>query len=384
MKNISILGSTGSIGMQALDVIRLNPEQFKVVGLAEGHDINLLASQIEEFKPEMVSVRDKDSADKLESLIPKDKTKILYGIEGACEVAALESAEMVLSAIVGAIGLLPTMKAIKARKQIALANKETLVAGGAVVTKHAKENNVEFLPVDSEHSAIFQSLQGHRYVDIEKLILTASGGPFRTRNIEEMSKIQPEDALKHPNWDMGAKITIDSATLMNKGLEVIEARWLFDVQPEKIEVVVHPQSIIHSLVQFKDGSIIGQLGEPEMKVPIAYALGYPERINSGVSPRSLADIANLTFEKPDFKKFPSLGLAFTALKAGESMPAVMNAANEIAVSAFLSKQIGFTQIPELVEKVMNNHDARNLNSIDDVIECDKFGRAKAKEILGEL
>ena len=382
MKKLSILGSTGSIGKQALSVVDLNRSEFEIVGLAEGHDVKLLAEQIKRYSPQIVSVKNEESASDLKKYLSGNAPIVRCGIDGAAEVASFGDSDLVLSAMVGAIGLIPTLAAINSGKNIALANKETLVAGGPLVMREVRKNNIKLIPVDSEHSAIFQSLQGHNANDVSKLILTASGGPFRNLSITDIESVTLEKALKHPNWSMGAKITIDSATLMNKGLEVIEARWLFDVPASSIEVVVHPQSIVHSMVEYKDGSVIAQLGLPNMQTPIAYALGYPNRIVSGIEPPSFYEINELNFERPDNERFPSLNLAYEALGAGESMPAVLNAANEIAVEAFLNNQISFTNIPEIVEKVMNDHDAKKLESLDDVLECDQFGRRKAKKLIG--
>ncbi len=377
MKSLSILGSTGSIGLSTLDVVRQHPERFTVTGLAEGHDINLLAEQIKEFKPDTVSVRDEESAGKLRELLGSEQPEIHWGIEGAAEVGAAETADMVVSAIVGAAGLVPTVRAIKAGKDIALANKETLVVAGQLVSDLVKEHKVTLLPVDSEHSAIFQSLTGHRNEDIERIILTASGGPFRQTPAEDLKNVGPERALKHPQWSMGAKITIDSATLMNKGLEVIEAHWLFDMPAEKIGVVVHPQSIIHSMVEYMDGCVMAQLGAPDMRAPIAYAIAWPERCESGIQKLDLTQIGTLTFEEPDLERFPALRLAFDALKAGRTFPAVLNAANEIAVAAFLDKKIGFNDIPAIVDKTMQAHEAHTPASLEEYLAADRWARDKA-------
>lgn len=380
MKSLSILGSTGSIGLSTLDVVRQHPEKFNVTGLAEGHDIGLLAEQIREFNPEIVSVRDEESAGKLRELIGPERPEIRWGIEGAAEVGAAEGSDMVVSAIVGAAGLVPTVRAIKAGKDIALANKETLVVAGQLVSDLVKEHNVTLLPVDSEHSAIFQSLTGHRTEDIERIILTASGGPFRQTPADELKGVGPEKALKHPQWSMGAKITIDSATLMNKGLEVIEAHWLFDMPAEKIGVVVHPQSIIHSMVEYIDGCVMAQLGAPDMRAPIAYAIAWPERCESGIKKLDLTQIGTLTFEEPDTQRFPALRLAFDALKAGRTYPAVLNAANEIAVAAFLDKKIDFTDIPAIVEKTMQIHEPSAPSSLEEYLAADRWARDTAGEM----
>jgi 1-deoxy-D-xylulose-5-phosphate reductoisomerase len=382
MKSLSILGSTGSIGLSTLDVVRQHPDKFSITGLAEGHDVGLLAEQIDEFKPAVVSVRDATAAEKLRELLGDHKPEIFYGLEGAATVAAAEGAEMVVSAIVGAAGLVPTVAAIKAGKHIALANKETLVVAGQLVSDLVKQHNVQLLPVDSEHSAIFQSLAGHRTEDIERIILTASGGPFRKTSAEELRLAGPEQALKHPQWTMGAKITIDSATLMNKGLEVIEAHWLFNMPAEKIGVVVHPQSIIHSMVEYIDGCVMAQMGVPDMRAPIAYALAYPERCETGIGKLDLTKIGTLTFEEPDMERFPALRLAFDALKAGRTYPAVLNAANEIAVAAFLDKKIGFTDIAATVDKTIQAHDAYAPVELDEYLQADRWARETAKAIIG--
>jgi 1-deoxy-D-xylulose-5-phosphate reductoisomerase len=382
MRALSILGSTGSIGLSTLDVIRQHPDRFKIVGLAEGHDVKMLAEQIREFNPAIVSVRDAESAEQLKKLLGADQPEICHGIEGAGTVASAEGADMVVSAIVGAAGLTPTVKAIKAGKDIALANKETLVVAGQLVSDLVKKHNVTLLPVDSEHSAIFQSLQGHRQEDVERIILTASGGPFRNSSFADMEKAGPEQALKHPQWSMGAKITIDSASMMNKGLEVIEAHWLFNMPAEKIGVVVHPQSIIHSMVEYVDGCVIAQLGAPDMRAPIAYALSWPERCESGIKKLDLATIGTLTFEEPDMDRFPALRLAFEALKAGRTYPAVLNAANEVAVAAFLNRKIGFTSIAETVDKTMQAHEAYTPVELEEYINADGWARRTANAIIG--
>ncbi|MBM3163362.1 MAG: 1-deoxy-D-xylulose-5-phosphate reductoisomerase [Chlorobi bacterium] len=382
MKALSILGSTGSIGLSTLDVVRQHPEKFTITGLAEGHDVGLLAEQINEFNPAVVSVRDAASADRLRGLLGSNRPEIFHGIEGAATVASADGAEMVVSAIVGAAGLVPTVSAIRAGKHIALANKETLVVAGQLVSDLVRQHNVQLLPVDSEHSAIFQSLAGHRTEDIERIILTASGGPFRRTPAEELKLAGPEQALKHPQWSMGAKITIDSATLMNKGLEVIEAHWLFNMPAEKIGVVVHPQSIIHSMVEYIDGCVMAQMGVPDMRAPIAYALAYPERCETGTGKLDLTKIGTLTFEEPDMERFPALRLAFDALKAGRTYPAVLNAANEIAVAAFLDKKIGFTDIAATVDKTMQAHNAYAPVELDEYLQADRWGREKARELIG--
>ncbi len=381
MRSLSILGSTGSIGLSTLDVVRQHPGKFSISGLAAGKDVVTLAEQIKEFHPTAVSVMDADTANKLKTLLGNYQPDILYGIEGTTAVATVEEADMVVSAIVGAAGLIPTVNAIKAGKHIALANKETLVVAGELVSDLVKKHNVQLLPVDSEHSAIFQSLQGHRMEDVVRIILTASGGPFRKTSAEELKQVGLEQALKHPQWTMGAKITIDSATMMNKGLEVIEAHWLFSMPAEKIGVVVHPQSIIHSMVEYIDGCVMAQLGAPDMRAPIAYALSWPERCESGIQKLDLTKIGTLTFEEPDMERFPALRLAFEALKAGKTYPAVLNAANEIAVAAFLDKKIRFIEIAETVDKTMQAHEAYTPVELEDYLQADHWARNTAKKLI---
>ncbi|MFH0798963.1 MAG: 1-deoxy-D-xylulose-5-phosphate reductoisomerase [Pseudomonadota bacterium] len=381
MKTLSILGSTGSIGQSTLDVVRRHPERFRIAGLAEGHDVELLARQIKEFGPKLVSVRDVASAKRLKEIAGAGCPEVLHGIEGACAVAAADGVDTVVSAIVGAAGLAPTISAIKAGKRIALANKETMVVAGELVTVLAARKGVEILPVDSEHSAIYQSLAGHRREDVSRIILTASGGPFLRASLSEIENATPAAALKHPRWSMGAKITIDSATLMNKGLEVIEARWLFDVPPEKIDVVVHPQSIVHSMVEYTDGCVMAELGVPDMRAPIAYAISHPKRVESGVEKLDLAKIGNLSFEMPDRKRFPCLDLAYLALGAGGSMPCCLNAANEIAVAAFIEGRIRFGDIARIVKKTMDAHEPRPFDTIEEILEIDSWARGKARELI---
>jgi 1-deoxy-D-xylulose-5-phosphate reductoisomerase len=384
MKNIVILGSTGSIGKSALDVVSKFPDKFRVVGLTAGRNISLLIKQIEQFMPKIVAVSDETTYKSLKSQIPNLKTQnieILFGTEGICSVAAMPDADTVISAIVGSAGLLPTIAAIKAGKVVALANKETLVMAGDLVMSGVKKYGVLLLPVDSEHSAIFQCISGYEKSSIKKIILTASGGPFAGKTMEELEHISPESALKHPNWSMGRKITIDSATLMNKGLEVIEAHYLFGLPPEKIDVLIHPQSIIHSIVEFIDGSYIAQLSKPDMKGPIAYALSYPERLHDVIETIDWERLSGLTFQKPDHKTFPCLSLAYSALKTGGTMPAVLNASNEIAVASFLDGIIGFNRIPVIIKKVMDSHKLQPADDIDVVLEADRWAREKTKEFI---
>jgi 1-deoxy-D-xylulose-5-phosphate reductoisomerase len=351
-KKIAILGSTGSIGTQTLDVIAAHPEHFEVETLTANNNVELLARQAIRFQPNAVVIGNKELYGALKEVLAPHPIKVYAGCDAIAQVAALPSVDMVVTAMVGFSGLVPVVKAIEAGRHIALANKETLVVAGELITKLAVQHKVALLPVDSEHSAIFQCLQGEQYNPVEKIILTASGGPFRTKTSEELVYVTRDEALRHPSWNMGAKITVDSATLMNKGLEVIEARWLFDVPAERIEVLVHPQSVIHSMVQFTDGSVKAQLGVPDMKVPIQYALSYPYRLDSNFPRLDFTKYASLTFEQPDMQRFPALGLAFQALKDGGNRPCVMNAANEAAVEAFLCGRIGFTDIPKLIEQAM--------------------------------
>lgn len=354
MKRIGILGSTGSIGTQTLDVVRNNPE-LKVTALAAGTNVVEIEKQIREFKPTLAVMWSEKAAEDLKNRVADMNIRILSGMDGLMEIASSEQVDVLLTAVVGMIGIRPTIEAINRGKTIALANKETLVTAGHLIMPLAKEKKVSILPVDSEHSAIFQSLNGEPKSRIEKILLTASGGPFRGFSRSQLEKVQLEDALKHPNWAMGKKITIDSSTLVNKGLEVIEAKWLFDVTPSQIQVVVHPQSIIHSMVQYVDGGIMAQLGVPDMKLPIQYALFYPDRKPMNGGRVDFAKLGQMTFEEPDIEVFPGLKLAYDALMAGGSMPTVYNAANEKAVSLFLNRQIGYTQITELIEGAMNRH-----------------------------
>lgn len=351
MKEIVLLGSTGSIGTQVLQVAKLH--NIKVKALSAGHNTGLLAEQAREFKPRYVCIADDSRYKELKGLLSGSGTEILCGKEGLCELAAL-SCDQVVNAIVGMAGFLPTLTALRAGNRVALANKETLVVGGEIITDIAKKNNLEILPIDSEHSAIFQSLLGSEGNKPKKIILTASGGPFRGYSAKMMKTVTKEQALKHPNWSMGAKITIDSATMMNKGLELIEAVWLFGVSAQQVEIVVHPQSILHSAVEFEDGAVIGQMGVPDMRIPIQLALTYPKRFNSCGKPLSLTEIGSLTFEKPDEEAFPCIGLAKRALEKGGNMPCIMNKANEIAVKMFLEDKIRFCEIPDKIAWAMDN------------------------------
>jgi len=374
MKKISILGSTGSIGTQALEVIKNNQDLFEVVAISGNTNIELLQKQIKKFNPKYVAVYNESKAKELKNKLNNPNIKILSGMKGLIEISTIDEVDIVITSVVGTIGLLPTLNAIKVKKNIALANKETLVTAGELVMKEAKLNGVNILPIDSEHSAIFQCLQGNTFKQVNKIILTASGGPFRGMKKKNLINVTPQDALKHPNWNMGSKITIDSATLMNKGLEVIEAKWLFDLEVSQIDVVVHPQSIIHSMVEFIDGSILAQLGLPDMKVPIQYALTYPSRVKSNMERLDFLKIRELTFEKPDTKTFPCLDLAIEALRIGGTMPAVLNAANEELVLQFLNGLITFYDIPNRIEVAMNKHTPIKNPSINDIFEVDKLTR----------
>lgn len=375
-KRIAVLGSTGSIGCQTLDVIERFSDRFEIIGLAAGMNLDELAGQVAKHNPRIVSIGRPEDIPKFRSMVA-DSVKVVAGIEGMTEVAAYGQVDVVVTSITGTLGLIPTVEAIKAGKDIALANKETLVAAGELVMSLVRAKGVRMLPVDSEHSAIFQCLAGAEQSDVRRIILTASGGPFRNKSIEELREVRVEDALKHPNWSMGQKITVDSATLMNKGLEVIEARWLFDVGFDKIDVVVHPQSIIHSMVEFPDGSVIAQLGTPDMRMPIQYALTYPERWSNDFPKLDFLSLGELTFQRPRLDEFPCLNLAFKAGTQGGTMPAVMNAANEQAVSMFLNRRIGFMDIPELIEKIMASHILIQNPGLDEILMSDSWARQEA-------
>lgn len=380
IKNISLLGSTGSIGKNVLAVIRANPERFRIVGLAAGKNIGLLADQVEEFSPRCISVSREDLVAPLADMLsPEYRLRIHWGDDGNCRTATLAQVDMVVTAVVGAAGLLPTLSAIQAGKDIGLANKETLVMAGRLIMESVRENGVRLLPIDSEHSAIFQALEAGRRQDVHRIILTASGGPFRTLPPEDFAAITPARALAHPNWEMGRKISIDSATLMNKGLEVIEASWLFAMPPDRIGVVVHSESIVHSLVEFVDGSVIAQLGIPDMRIPIAYALSYPERINLGLPRLSLSECANLSFEKPGYDRFPALRMATRALEQGGMQPAVLNAANEVAVEAFLSSRIGFVDIAATVAETLAADMAGDDLDLQAILAADRQARSIAEQ-----
>jgi 1-deoxy-D-xylulose-5-phosphate reductoisomerase len=385
MKNLSILGSTGSIGRNALEIVAMFPERFTVKALAAKDNISLLAGQVEKFSPDIAVVFDETRAVELKHLIPSgSRVEIMYGQDGYRTAATYDSVDMVVTAVVGAAGLIPTLAAIEAGKNIALANKETLVMAGEMVIKMAARNRVKIIPIDSEHSAIFQCIAGNRRQDLDKILLTASGGPFLNRPENEFVKIKPRDALNHPIWQMGKKVSIDSATLMNKGLEVIEAKCLFGISQEMIEVLIHPQSVIHSMVSFKDGAVMAQLGIPDMKGAIAYALSYPERLALEQPLPDFAGIGSLTFEHPDLNKFPCLDLAYQACQAGETLPAVLNAANEMAVQAFLKQRIPFVKIPEVIGKTMESHTVVTNPTFNDIIDSDRWAREQARNFIDRI
>jgi 1-deoxy-D-xylulose-5-phosphate reductoisomerase len=385
MKNITVLGSTGSIGVNALDVIGKNPEYFQVVALSAGKNIKVLQKQIQRFRPQIVAVSDAQIACELRKFLPgKNKIRIVSDKEGLNEIASFEAADIVVSAISGSAGLIPTLAAIEAGKDIALANKETMVMAGDVVTKKARKKGIKILPVDSEHSAIFQCLQGQDLKNVNKIILTASGGPFLNYKTNQLKKVTLRQTLKHPNWKMGKKITVDSASLMNKGLEVIEAKWLFNLDISKIEVLIHPQSIVHSMVEFVDGSVLAQMGIPDMRIPIAYALSYPERINNCLPFLDLVKSRNLEFHKPDTIKFPCLRMAYEAGICGGTMPAVLNAANEIAVGSFLEETINFVDLPGIIDRVLNAHNSIKNPSLEDILKADEWARVQTKELIERI
>jgi 1-deoxy-D-xylulose-5-phosphate reductoisomerase len=384
MKTLVILGSTGSIGTNTLDIVDRFPGEFHVAGLTAGSNHTALEEQLRKYRPRMAALANKAAADSLRRRCTGLGVEILGGTEGVTEVARASDADVVISAIVGAAGLVPTLAAIKSGKTIALANKEPMVMAGKLMTDEAQRHGVAILPVDSEHSAIFQSLVGHRRGDVKRIILTASGGPLWDYPAADLREVTPERALQHPNWKMGAKITIDSATLMNKGLEVIEARWLFDIPEARIDVLIHRESIIHSLVEYDDRSVIAQLGLPDMRTPISYAMRYPERMALDLPSLDLTEIGRLTFFKPDHGRFPCLKLGYEALGIGGTMPAVMNAANEIAVDAFLHGGIRFPDIPEIIESTMHAHAARDIDSLEAALEADRSAREKAESLVHAL
>jgi 1-deoxy-D-xylulose-5-phosphate reductoisomerase len=380
-KHIAILGSTGSIGTQALEVVEAYPDRFSVEVLTANRNAELLTQQALKFKPNAVVINDEGSYPELKERLFEHGIKVYRGPEALADVVQMSEIDIVLTALVGFSGLRPTLNAIEAGKHIALANKETLVVAGELITKAARERGVNIYPVDSEHSAIFQCIVGEFHNKLERVILTASGGPFRGKTTEELTSVGPEQALKHPNWDMGRKVTIDSATLMNKGLEVIEAKWLFGLRPEQIEVVVHPQSVIHSLAEFEDGSIKAQLGYPDMKLPIQFALSYPERFKSDLPRFKFDDYPSLTFEKPDTHTFRNLGLAFQSMEMGGNAPCILNAANEIAVEAFLNEEIGFLEMSDVIASCLEEMPLLKNPSLEDYFETDRETRKKAEEMI---
>jgi len=385
MKHLSILGSTGSIGKNALKIVEQFPQRFKIKALTAKKNIALLAQQIDYFSPELAVVFDQKTAAELIKVLPAGtRVEVMYGEEGYNAAATLSGTDMVVAAMVGAAGLIPTLAAIQAGKDIALANKETLVMAGEIVVKQALEKGVKILPVDSEHSAIFQCIAGNRMEDLDRIFLTGSGGPFLNRSTEEFAEITPEEALNHPVWQMGRKISIDSATMMNKGLEVLEAKSLFGVTHDKIKVLIQPQSLIHSMVSFKDGTVMAQLSIPDMKGAIAYALSYPERLPLYQKLPDFTGIGALTFQQPDIEKFPCLALAYEACETGETLPAVLNAANETAVNAFLNQRVSFTKIFEIIDKTMDGHKVVKNPALSDIIDADHWARKSAEEMISQL
>jgi 1-deoxy-D-xylulose-5-phosphate reductoisomerase len=381
VRSIALLGSTGSIGVSTLDLVREFPDRFKIYGMVAGRNLKRLAEQVAEFSPKCVSIRDEEDVPRLRKLIGQSRVEILHGQEGATAISTAAEVEVVLAAIVGGAGLMPTLNAAKAGKEIALANKEALVIAGELLVRAAKEKGSRLLPVDSEHSAIFQCLQGNRREDVDKLILTASGGPFLRTALSCLKNVTVEQALKHPNWKMGRKITVDSATMMNKGLEVIEARWEFDIEPSRIDVVVHPQSVVHSMVRYQDGCLIAQLGIADMRIPIAYALSYPHRLKGSWQALDVTEHRELNFFPIEKKRYPALGLGYEALQDGGTMPAVLNAANEIAVEAFLQRRLGFREIHRVIRKTMDAHVPTRPESIEHLLETDRWAREKASALI---
>jgi 1-deoxy-D-xylulose-5-phosphate reductoisomerase len=377
MRSIALLGSTGSIGVNTLDLVRRFPDRFKIVGMVAGENLKLLAAQIKEFSPRCVAIKNEKDVPRLRKLLGAKRTEICWGVKGATNISTAHEVDVVLAAIVGGAGLVPTLQAVQAGKEVALANKEALVMAGEIFVNEAKKANTRLFPVDSEHSAIFQCLQGNRRDEVDKLILTASGGPFLRTPLSRLRHVTISQALKHPNWKMGRKITIDSATMMNKGLEVVEAHWEFDVEPSRIDVVIHPQSVVHSMVRYQDGTIIAQLGMADMRIPIAYALAYPHRLDGGWRPLEMTEHGELNFLPVDKRRYPALGLAYHALKQGGTMPAVLNAANEIAVDAFLAGKIGFREIHRTIEKTMQGHSPQRARNVEDILEVDRWARERA-------
>lgn len=381
MKKLAILGSTGSIGGNALEIVAQHPDKFRVVALAGGRNEQKMGEQILRFSPELAAMMDPQSARNLQERWPRKTIRILSGMEGLIAVGAHPEAEMVVLAVVGSVGLLPALAVLQARKTLALANKESLVMAGEILMREAQEKGARILPIDSEHSAIFQALAGHRKEDIKRIILTASGGPFLHTPLEKLAEVTPQQALNHPQWRMGKKVTIDSASLMNKGLEVIEAHWLFGIPPAKIEVQIHPQSIVHSMVEYIDGAVIAQMAIPDMRGPIAYALSYPERLDLKLPSLNLFEISKLTFSPVDKERFPALDLAYRALEEGGTMPVVLNAANEVAVEAFLQRRLGFLQISRLISKTMDHHHPTELRSLEEILRVHAWAREEAQQMI---
>ena len=391
IRHLTILGSTGSIGVSTLDVVTRHPDRFQIIALTANHSIEKMLEQCHLFRPRYAVMLDKTSGEKLQIAIREAgiATEVMWGVESLEKVASLPEVDTVMAAIVGAAGIRPTFAAARAGKQVLLANKETLVMAGRIFMDVVKQHHATLLPIDSEHNAIFQSLPHHftgdlAAVGVRRILLTASGGPFRQSSLASLEQVTPEQACAHPNWVMGQKISVDSATMMNKGLEVIEAHWLFNAAPEKIQVVIHPQSVIHSMVEYVDGSVLAQLGNPDMRTPIAHALGLPDRIETGVAPLDMFKIGRLDFEAPDFKRFPCLGLAYQALAAGGSTPAILNAANEVAVESFLTRRMPFTAIPVMIEKVMQSVSRKDIATLEDVLEADREARETAHDLLASL
>jgi len=381
MKRLSILGSTGSIGVNTLHIVSQFPERFEVVSLSAGLNTQLLKQQILQFRPKIVSVLNKGLSEALRRELSHVPVEIVHGVEGLIQVATHPEVDQVVSAMVGAVGLIPTLSAIKTGKTIALANKEPLVMAGKIVIQEAKQNHVQILPVDSEHSAIFQALLGHQKEDVHRLVLTASGGPFLNLPLAKLHDVTVKEALNHPHWEMGKKVTIDSASLMNKGLEVIEAHWLFNIPIEKISVLIHPQSVIHSMVEYVDGSIVAQMGITDMRIPISYALSFPQRLPLNLPRLDLSRNEALNFFEPDSERFPCLKLAYQSIEIGETMPAILNAANEVAVNAFLEGSLKFTEIPILLQRVMQEHEVKSVHTIEDILKADHWARERTKVIL---
>ena len=377
MKSIVILGSTGTIGINTLDLARSFPHRLRVRGLVAGRNLKLLASQVREFSPEWVSIKEEKEVQELRRLLGRKKVELLWGEAGSVKIATASGVDVIVAAIVGGAGLIPVLEGARSGKEIALANKEALVMAGEILLREAKKAGVRIVPVDSEHSAIFQCLQGNHLEEVDRILLTASGGPFLHTRLGDLKRVTLAQALRHPNWKMGPKITVDSATMMNKGLEVIEARWLFDMPPSRVEVVIHPQSVIHSMVRYQDGSVMAQMGIPDMRIPIAYALSCPRRLKLNLEPLELTKQNGLTFLPVDKKRYPALGLAYQALATGGTMPVALNAANEVAVAAFLEKRIGFLEIHRIVARTMAAHAAKGVQDVQEILEVDRWAREKA-------